>query len=99
MSRFHSSHRPRLYRSRTHRVFFGVCGGIAEHFDFSVAATRVLAMLLILCTGPVGLSIYIILGIALKPAPEPLFGGTEAENFHYTFTDSPGAAIARVQHR
>ncbi len=35
----------RLTRSRTHRVIAGVCGGIAEHYGWSVGLVRFLFLL------------------------------------------------------
>ena len=35
----------RLTRSRTHRVIAGVCGGIAEHYGWSVGLVRFLFVL------------------------------------------------------
>lgn len=38
----------RLYRSSEHRVFGGVCGGLAEYFNVDPVAVRVAAVLLFL---------------------------------------------------
>jgi phage shock protein PspC (stress-responsive transcriptional regulator) len=35
----------RLTRSRNHRVIAGVCGGIAEHYGWSVGLVRVLFLI------------------------------------------------------
>ncbi len=37
----------RLYRSETDRILGGVCGGIAEVYDFDPALVRIIALLLI----------------------------------------------------
>ena len=59
----------RLYRSRR-GMLFGVCRGLAEYFDFSVGATRLLVFLAFLFTGffPVGL-VYLILAFVMKKEP------------------------------
>ena len=35
----------KLTRSRTHRILAGVCGGIAEHYGWSVGTVRLLFIL------------------------------------------------------
>jgi len=70
----------RMYRSRENAVLMGVCGGIAEHFDFNPLGVRLIFVLLAL-TGALSFPIlitYIILGFMMKPAPggaPPLPGG------------------------
>lgn len=51
----------KLTRSKTDRVFAGVCGGIAEFFGISSFAVRVLFVVL----GPLDLLLYIILAIII----------------------------------
>jgi phage shock protein C len=41
----------RLYRSRTDRVIWGVCGGLAKYFDIDPTIVRVIAVLLIFANG------------------------------------------------
>jgi phage shock protein C len=64
----------RLYRS-DHGLFFGVCGGIAEHFDLPVWAVRLLYLLLSVPFLPFMVVLYIVLGLTLKKRPLT-FGGT-----------------------
>jgi phage shock protein C len=60
----------RIYRSRTDVIFFGVCGGLAEHFDMNPGVLRLLVVLLSLCTAVApGLIVYILFGFALKREP------------------------------
>lgn len=56
----------RLYKSRTNRVFFGVCGGIGEYFNIDPTIIRLLLVLLG-CTGS-GILAYIVAAIIM---PEP----------------------------
>jgi phage shock protein C len=58
----------RLYRSRQHKVFAGVCGGLGEYFDIDPAFIRILAMVLILVHG-IGLIAYLVALIAMPRAP------------------------------
>ena len=55
-----------LRRSRRNVMIAGVCGGIAEHFGWSVTATRVAYVLLsALSVAFPGILVYIILWIVL----------------------------------
>jgi phage shock protein C len=57
----------KLYRSRTEKVFAGVCGGMAEYFDIDVILMR-LVFLVLLIPG-VGLIAYIVLWIITPEKP------------------------------
>lgn len=35
----------RLYRSRTNRMIWGVCGGLAEYFNIDPVIVRIIAVL------------------------------------------------------
>lgn len=68
----YTTNQPRkLYRSRRDRVICGVCGGIAEYYDFSPWGMRLLFVALTLFTLPLMVILYIVLAITIKPAPEP----------------------------
>ena len=54
----------RLYRSRSDRMIWGVCGGLAEYFDIDPTVIRIIAVLLLLAKG-VGVLAYIILAIVV----------------------------------
>ena len=58
----------KLYRSRTDRKIWGVCGGLAKHFDMDPTIVRVVFFASILC-GTLGLWVYIILAL-LVPEEE-----------------------------
>jgi phage shock protein C len=71
-----------IYRSRK-GVIFGVCRGLAEHFDFSIVWARVIAIIFLLVTGfwP-AIGLYLIAALLMKPAPViPI--KTEAEQEFY----------------
>ena len=55
----------RLYRSKTNRVFFGVCGGLAEFMEIDPIIIRIIFVLLALMPG-FGTLLYII-GIFIIP--------------------------------
>ena len=60
----------KLRRSRRDRVFFGVCGGIAEYFTVDPVLVR-LAFVIITLAGGAGVLAYIVLAI-IMPDGEPL---------------------------
>ncbi len=60
-----------FYRSRRHRIFFGVCGGIAERLGWDPNVVRVLYVVLsILSAGFPGILVYLILWLAVPEADE-----------------------------
>ena len=54
----------RLYRSRTDRMIWGVCGGLAHYFNIDPVIVRLIFILTIFCGG-VGVVAYIILAIVV----------------------------------
>jgi len=62
----------RLYRSRTDRMIWGVCGGLAKYFNVDSTLVRVVFVLLALMSG-IGIIAYIILAIVM-----PLEGSKSA---------------------
>ena len=57
------------FRSRR-RIFFGVCGGLADYFNFSRFWTRMLVLGAFVLTGlwPVGVS-YLVLALLMRREP------------------------------
>lgn len=57
----------RLTRSSTDKMFFGVCGGLAEYFDLDPTAVRVgFVLISVLSAAFPGLLVYLIMA-ALMP--------------------------------
>jgi len=54
----------RLYRSRSDRMIWGVCGGLAKYFDMDPTIVRAIAILSIFF-GSLGIWAYIILAIVV----------------------------------
>ena len=52
----------RLYRSRSDRMIWGVCGGLAKYFDMDPTIVRIIFVLLIFANG-LGILAYIIMTI------------------------------------
>jgi phage shock protein C len=63
----------RLYRSRTDRMIWGVCGGLARYFNVDPTIVRVLAVISIFITA-VSILAYIIMAIIvpLEPTTGPV---------------------------
>jgi phage shock protein PspC (stress-responsive transcriptional regulator) len=61
----------KLYRSRTDRKIWGVCGGLGEYFNMDPTIVRVIALASILF-GTLGIWVYIVMAIIvpLKPIEE-----------------------------
>lgn len=54
----------KLYRSRTDRMIWGVCGGLGKFFDIDPTIIRVIAVVSILFSG-VGIIAYIVMAIVV----------------------------------
>jgi len=61
------SNTKKLFRSKTDRVIFGVCGGLGEYFEVDSSLLRILFILLTF-TGGSGIIIYLILAIIIPDA-------------------------------
>jgi phage shock protein PspC (stress-responsive transcriptional regulator) len=59
----------KLYRSRTDRKIWGVCGGLAKYFDIDPTIVRIVAVASLFC-GTLGFWIYIIMAIIVPVEPE-----------------------------
>ena len=60
----------KLYRSRTDRKIWGICGGIAEYFDIDPTIVRVIAVIS-LFAGSAGFWIYVVMRL-IVPEKETL---------------------------
>jgi phage shock protein C len=62
---------PRLYRSRRHRMIAGVCGGLAERYDWDPSVVRLVFVLASFLPIPTHIALlYIIMWIVVPQAPE-----------------------------
>ncbi|MDD4876650.1 MAG: PspC domain-containing protein [Dehalococcoidales bacterium] len=52
----------KLYRSRTDRKIWGVCGGVSKYFDVDPTIIRIIFVASVLC-GTLGIWVYIIMAI------------------------------------
>ena len=99
MKNYDKLSRDGVYRSRN-GVIFGVCRGLADHFDFSVLWARAIAIIFLVVSGfwP-AIGLYLIATLLMKPAPVvPL--KTEAEQeFYDSYTHSRHMAARRLKRR
>jgi len=73
------SNAKKLYRSKTDRVIFGVCGGLGEYFEVDSLILRILFVLLTF-TGGSGIIIYLILAIIIPSGEEKKKNNKEVIN-------------------
>jgi phage shock protein PspC (stress-responsive transcriptional regulator) len=58
----------KLYRSKDEKMIWGICGGLAKHFDLDPTIVRLIAVLTLLLSGA-GILIYIILRLLIPLEP------------------------------
>jgi phage shock protein PspC (stress-responsive transcriptional regulator) len=59
----------RVYRSRTDKKIFGICGGIGEAYDIDPTLIRIIVVFLALATGLLPMIVtYIIARFIMPPA-------------------------------
>jgi len=58
----------KLYRSRTDRMLWGVCGGLASYLNMDPTIVRVIAVVSLL-VGSLGFWIYIIMALVVPTEP------------------------------
>lgn len=83
----------RLYRSRTDRMIWGVCGGLAKYFDIDPTIVRLIAVLSIFISG-LGILAYIILAIVV-----PLEGSKVTTPTTLVREEGESEEVAKVRHR
>jgi len=91
--------RPGIYRSRQ-GVIFGVCRGLAEHFNFSVFWARAIAVIAFVFTGfwPV-VGLYLIAALLMKPAPVIPLATDDEQEFYDSYASSRHLAVQRLKRR
>ena len=58
----------RLYRSRTDRKIWGVCGGLAKYFEIDPTIVRIIAIASIFASG-IGLLTYVVAAAVMPLEP------------------------------
>ncbi len=99
MKSYYRSSRNGIYRSRSGMIL-GVCKGLAEHFDFSVFWTRVIAVIFLFVAGflPV-IGLYLLAGLLMKPEPVIPIGNSAEKEFYDSYTYSRHGAVQRLKRR
>jgi len=104
----------RLYRSRSDRMIWGVCGGLAKYFGIDPVIIRVVFVLLIFANG-LGILAYIILAIVVPlesskvTTPKEMVRENVEEmketatelgrEIHSTLVGEEGEEMAKARHR
>lgn len=97
---FRSPNPKRFYRSRTDKVWAGVCGGIAERFGWEPILVRVLTVLAtIFALGPLALVIYITIWMITPRTPmgERVIS-PEEDAFWRGVSDRPRATFGNLKY-
>jgi len=99
MKNYYRSSRNGIYRSRSGMIL-GVCKGLAEHFDFSVFWTRVIAVIFLFVAGflPV-IGLYLLAGLLMKPEPVIPIENSAEKEFYDSYTYSRQGAVQRLKRR
>jgi phage shock protein C len=93
------AYRGGIYRSRR-GVIFGVCRGLAEHFDFSVFWVRFMAGILLVVSGLWPATIlYILAALVMKPEPIVPLSSPDEQRFYDEYTSSRHEAARRLKRR
>ena len=93
------AYRRGIYRSRQGAVF-GVCRGLAEHFDFSVFWVRFIAVVLLVVSGLWPATIlYILAALLLKPEPIAPPTSLDEQEFYDGYLSSRHEAAQRLKRR
>jgi phage shock protein C len=95
--RTHYRRKFHFYRSRQDALLFGVCGGIAEQYDWSPWAVRCAAILLQCTVFPWLILVYLIAGLFMKPAPRTPFQNFEEEEIYNSYQTSRSDALNKIR--
>ncbi len=88
-----------IYRSRQGAIF-GVCRGLAQHFDFSVFWVRTIALILLFFSGVVpAMIVYLLAALMMKPEPAVPLSSPEEREFYDHYTASRHDAAQRLKRR
>lgn len=60
----------RIYKERFDKKISGVCGGLAQYFQFDASIIRVIWVLLSILSGGIFVMVYIILALLLPKGPK-----------------------------
>jgi len=88
-----------IYRSRS-GIILGVCKGLAEHFDFSVFWTRIIAIVFLIVAGFLpAIGLYLVAALLMKPEPVIPIKDSGEKEFYDSYTYSRQGAVQRLKRR
>ena len=88
-----------LYRSRGGMIL-GVCKGLADHFEFSVFWTRVIALIVLFVAGFLpAIGLYLLAALLMKPEPVVPIKDSGEKEFYDSYTTSRHGAVQRLKRR
>ncbi|WP_316246779.1 PspC domain-containing protein [Paenibacillus ihumii] len=68
----------KLYRSRTDKQIFGLCGGIARYFNMDSTVVRLIALIAAICSFGTVVAAYLIASLIVPKEPAGM---------HYDYND------------
>jgi phage shock protein PspC (stress-responsive transcriptional regulator) len=86
----------KFQRSRTDRIIFGVCGGLANYFQVDATLIRVLFILLTLA-GSFGFWLYIILALVTPLEPGDKLANSQAKDLAKEIQENAKKLGAEIQ--
>jgi phage shock protein C len=99
MNRYTRLYRNGIYRSRNGFIL-GVCKGLAEHFDFSVFWTRMIAIIFLIVAGFLpAIGLYLLAALLMKPEPVIPIKNSAEKEFYDSYTYSRQGAVQRLKRR
>jgi phage shock protein C len=99
MNRYTRLYRKGIYRSRS-GIILGVCKGLAEHFDFSVFWTRMIAIIFLIVAGFLpAIGLYLLAALLMKPQPVIPIKNSAEKEFYDSYTYSRQGAVQRLKRR
>jgi len=99
MKSYNRIRRNGIYRSRSGMIL-GVCKGLAEHFDFSIFWTRVIALIFLIVVGFLpAIGLYLLAALLMKPEPVIPIQNSGEKEFYDSYTYSRQGAVQRLKRR
>ena len=97
MTQFFERNYKRLYRSRSGMIF-GVCKGLADTLNLSVAWVRIITVVCVIFTGiwPTA-GIYLLAALLMKPEPVLPLDTEDAQEFYNSYVSSRTLAVHRLK--
>ncbi|HLP46667.1 MAG TPA: PspC domain-containing protein [Candidatus Deferrimicrobium sp.] len=82
----------RLYRSRTNKVFAGICGGLGEYFNVDPVLVRIIAVFLTLFMG-FPLLVYLVAIFVIPQEPLGVVNTTDTTSQPFAAQTTPGTIV------